>query len=69
MGSSPAFALEHGFETPEGVAARQKQLYFVHGEDLVVLALTCAEAEHAMFGAQLEAIAESVRLQPRKSAS
>ncbi len=58
----PAFRLEHRFETPNGVRARQIQHFLVHETDLLVVALTCAEAEYETRRPHFDAILASLRL-------
>lgn len=64
VAGAPGYRLEHGFMSPEGVELRQTQLFFVHGGDLVVVALTCAAAEQARRAQALADIAASLRPHP-----
>lgn len=62
VANQPAWRMVHRFQTPDGVVAVQEQLFFVSGDDLVVVALTCAQAELDARQASFAAIAASLRL-------
>lgn len=62
VGDSPGWQLDHVFATPDRLSVRQRQLYFIVGNDLVVAALTAAEAEWDTLAPRFDAIASSLQL-------
>lgn len=63
LGAAPAYRLEHQVLSPERVRVRQVQYFFASGPDLVVVSLSCADAEYEKRKSTFEAMAASFALE------
>lgn len=58
-----AYRLEQSFTTPERQRAHQEQYFLLHGGEMLVLTLTCAESERSLHQPLFDRVKSSLALE------